>query len=725
MIPLKLSFSNFMSYKEPQDLDFRKISAACISGANGVGKSSILEAITWVLWGKTRSISDDNLIYQGAQNMWVELEFEVEGIVYKVARKRSLKGRGASELNFFKVGKNDLKNLTEDSIKNTQSKITKTLKMPYEIFVNSAYLRQGQADEFTKKTPTMRKEILSEILGLNYYQGLSEAAKDKVRASEAEIEVLQMQVEELAIEVESKDEIKKEQDILTKKFTSKKKELEKKVKILKVKDKIRKEYDKHTYYLSSIKEKYKDKGDQHNQILAENQEILRELAELKAIKEKGKKINEDFKEYQSINREINLLHEDFVKTSSLKEKRTEVVWQIQAEKHKAEIMEKEVSAKNESKIETINQRITLLKDAKTCPTCEQKISSGLSKRVIAELQKEIENIKKGERKIKVPSLAKLNQRVKSIDEQIKKINYSKEKHQGLEKNLENFEGIEEQKEMLASAETRFTEKEKSYKLNQNKIILLKKQLEELESQGKKNAAKIKKIEPQISDLNLLEEEVETKREELFSFQENLSQAKSRYQQVILAEKDLKTKKSRLKKAHSNILIHRDLSLIFGKKGIQAMIISSAIPEIQDTANQILSKMTDGKMKVLFETKRQKKTDKEIIETLDIKIIDILGARSYEMFSGGEAFRIDFAIRIALSKLLAKRAGAKLRFLAIDEGFGSQDSEGRMHLVEAIKSVSADFEKILVITHIQELKDMFSERIDVEKDANGSHLKISD
>jgi len=725
MIPIKISFSNFMSYKEPQELDFQKISAACISGANGVGKSSILEAITWVLWGKTRSISDDNLIYQGAQNMWVEMEFEVEGIAYKVARKRSLKGRGTSELNFFKVGKGDLKNLTEDSIKNTQNKITKTMKMPYEIFVNSAYLRQGQADEFTKKTPTRRKEILSEILGLDRYQSLSEAAKDKARTAEAEIEILNMQVEELAIEVEAKDEIKKEMDQKKKEFNIKKKELEKKSQNLKEKEKIKKNYDKLSLEKESIKEKYQDKGEEYNQLVSENNDINDELEELSTIRKKGKKINDDFKKYKKINQEIDRLDKAFKKVTALKEKRNDVSWQIQAEKHKAEILEKEIVAKGESKIETINQRIAILKKAKTCPTCDQKISGNLSKKVIAELKKEIENIKKEKKEAKIPNITKLNRELELIDNQIKKINYSKKIHQKLEEALDDFSGIEEQKEILATAETRFSEKEKLYKSNYNKIIALKKELKDLRNQGLKIAAQIKKIEPKILDIEELEQEVEEKRNKLFSFQEELSDAKSRLREVLLAEKNLKEKKSRLKKAQKSISLNRDLSVIFGKKGIQAMIISSAIPEIQDTANQILSKMTAGNMKVLFETKRQKKTGKEIIETLDIKILDILGSRPYEMFSGGEAFRIDFAIRIALSKLLAKRAGAKLRFLAIDEGFGSQDAEGRMHLVEAIKSVGSDFEKILIITHIQELKDMFSERIDVEKDENGSHLTIAE
>ena len=95
-----------------------------------------------------------------------------------------------------------------------------------------------------------------------------------------------------------------------------------------------------------------------------------------------------------------------------------------------------------------------------------------------------------------------------------------------------------------------------------------------------------------------------------------------------------------------------------------------------------------------------------------------------MFSGGEAFRINFAIRIALSKLLAKRAGAPLPTLIIDEGFGTQDSVGIEKIKEAINSIQDDFQKILVITHMDEVRDAFPTRINVVKTPEGSTLEIS-
>ena len=102
----------------------------------------------------------------------------------------------------------------------------------------------------------------------------------------------------------------------------------------------------------------------------------------------------------------------------------------------------------------------------------------------------------------------------------------------------------------------------------------------------------------------------------------------------------------------------------------------------------------------------------------------MGTRPYELFSGGESFRVDFAIRIALSELLARRAGAQLQTLVIDEGFGTQDSEGRERLVEAINSVADDFARILVITHIEELKDAFPVRIEVTKTPSGSQFSVN-
>ena len=153
-----------------------------------------------------------------------------------------------------------------------------------------------------------------------------------------------------------------------------------------------------------------------------------------------------------------------------------------------------------------------------------------------------------------------------------------------------------------------------------------------------------------------------------------------------------------------------------------MIIEAAVPEIEAEANRLLSRMTEGRMHLRFDTQRETKAG-ELREALEIQISDDLGTRPYENYSGGEQFRVNFAIRIALSKLLARRAGAQLQTLVIDEGFGTQDDRGRQRLVEAINTVQDDFSRVLVITHISELKDAFPARIEVTKTPEGSTVEL--
>jgi exonuclease SbcC len=188
------------------------------------------------------------------------------------------------------------------------------------------------------------------------------------------------------------------------------------------------------------------------------------------------------------------------------------------------------------------------------------------------------------------------------------------------------------------------------------------------------------------------------------------------------EECLREKRTALAEVEREDGAYAELGRIFGKSGIQAMIIDNALPELESSANAILHRMSDGAMQVQFATQAQGAKG-DLLETLDIRIADAGGTRPYEMFSGGEAFRVNFAIRIALSRLLAERAGAQLQMLVIDEGFGTQDGQGRERLIEAINSIAADFEKIVVITHIDELKDLFNVRLDVIKGRDGSRVLV--
>jgi exonuclease SbcC len=124
MIPIRLSLRNFMPYRDNvPTLDFTGIHTVSICGDNGNGKSAIVDAMTWALWGETRAKRDDDLIHQGQNEMEVEFEFAIGKQNYRIIRKHSRpKHRGASgqsSLNFQIAAGSSFRAIDGDTIAKT------------------------------------------------------------------------------------------------------------------------------------------------------------------------------------------------------------------------------------------------------------------------------------------------------------------------------------------------------------------------------------------------------------------------------------------------------------------------------------------------------------------------------------------------------------------------------------------------------------------------------
>jgi exonuclease SbcC len=230
------------------------------------------------------------------------------------------------------------------------------------------------------------------------------------------------------------------------------------------------------------------------------------------------------------------------------------------------------------------------------------------------------------------------------------------------------------------------------------------------------------LEVRAQEYNEREEEVRLQHQAMLTARDRLSRTQQKLDSLDAQEERRDMLADALKALQHESGLLTELRGAFGKNGVPAMIIESAIPELEDLANDLLRRMTDGRMALRLITQKDKVTG-GVAETLDIEIADELGTRNYEMYSGGEAFRINFALRVALSKLLARRAGAQLRTLFIDEGFGTQDESGRAKLIEAINAIQGQFDVVLVITHLDDLRDSFPVHIVVEKTANGSRIAV--
>ena len=311
-----------------------------------------------------------------------------------------------------------------------------------------------------------------------------------------------------------------------------------------------------------------------------------------------------------------------------------------------------------------------------------------------------------------------------LQAELKTLGYDADAHAAARAERDQLAAAAKQYTELISAEAALKPLNSGISDLEQQLVQLEESTTALNQELEDGRAQLAALQLESADLRSIEAQVNSLRTQQ---NEANRQVGSAQQRVAILDDQRANRKERLAEREAitdRIAKLKMLEKACGRDGIQALLIERALPEIEDSANELLDRLTDGVMRVAFETQRQLKTSDALRETLDISIMDSSGDRPYENFSGGEKFRINFAIRLALSQILSKRAGARLQTLVIDEGFGSQDPLGRQRLVEAIKTIEKDFACILVITHVEELRDAFEDRIEISKSAEGSVLRIA-
>ena len=333
-------------------------------------------------------------------------------------------------------------------------------------------------------------------------------------------------------------------------------------------------------------------------------------------------------------------------------------------------------------------------------------------------------------KLQTDSDLRLN--IIELDKQIKKLGYDRTEHDCVSTNLRQSQSIQLQYQEVQQAkqiQPQLVTKIELLEANdrQNLIDRGHSQLEidriSLEfEQIPDNDDKIESIEIQLVERR---QQLDTNLASLGSLAQQITQLTKIQTQLQSQEELLNTYKQQQK-------IYDELGKAFGKNGIQALVIENILPQLEAESNQILSKLSNNQFHVQFITQKATKASRtkkaniknaKFIDTLDIVIGDANGTRSYETYSGGESFRINFSIRLALAKLLSQRAGTPLQMLIVDEGFGTQDREGCDRLIAAINAISADFACILAVTHMPQFREAFQTRIEVHKTKNGSQLQV--
>jgi exonuclease SbcC len=321
---------------------------------------------------------------------------------------------------------------------------------------------------------------------------------------------------------------------------------------------------------------------------------------------------------------------------------------------------------------------------------------------------------------------KYQSQMASLHQEIEEINFDEDKHSSFQQLENQLRGTEEKYRNLETARGKLEPITKQLTDLLGDIKNDEQELADKSEKLKKMQNEFEKLYANLPDILQLKKELDSIDIELSQISRRLGADKQRLDTIERKKVDKEKIQAELDQLIVAISRYQKLEEAFGKNGVPALLIEQALPEIEAHANELLDRLTIGQLSIHFETqseyKDKKRQDKK--ETLDILINDANGhTRAYELFSGGESFRINFAIRLALSQVLAKRSGARLQTLVIDEGFGSQDHTGRSRLVETINQVKRDFSKILIITHLEELKDAFPGRIEVEKTPSGSQAEV--
>jgi exonuclease SbcC len=850
VIPLRLRISGFLSYCEPVEVDFSGFDLACISGQNGAGKSSLLDAMTWVLFGQARK-RDESIVNLQSKTAEVAFTFAYESNQFRVIRSL-VRGKNVT-LEFQISDGGNWRPLTEHSNRETQARIEQVLRLDYDTFINVSFFLQGRADQFAQQPPTRRKEILGNILGLEIWEVFKARSVDRRKVVENDLGAVEGRMSEIDTELAEAEPRKIHLADLESQLigfvASRKMQEETLASIRQLRTGLDKQQElvqkmaqalhRSLENLSTLQTRLVEKETErqpHAVLLGHASEIEAAYAiwqharqDLEMWEGAASKFREQEKHRLPFLDEINFQKakleqekETLEAQGALTSQQSAIIIEniadlatakkalVEAETKLEELskLEKQVQAGRERQAElrtenaslkiemdNLSFRIKKLEAAEgvSCPLCGQPLSPDHRQSTLEQLQSE--GKQKGDiwrsNKVLMDDLAN---RDMDFEKQI--LNYSKTDTDRL--SLSNTVALLTERLEMNQQQTREWETNGAIRLEKvnkkldnqefalearKKLAKVDKELATLgyetaahdsarraEIQGRPAETSLRALESARSALKPLEDEIANLNSQLATLSTEITNQQTEHQSAIAAlaameaqapdldgaERNLFDSQERenqlnqevgaarqkvtvlddLRKRRIRLEVERGelglrvgqfkaLERAFGKDGVPALLIEQALPEIEMKANEILGRLSDDTMRLHIETQAKYKDEKrkDLRETLEIQVSDGAGERDYELFSGGEAFRVNFAIRLALSEVLAQRKGARLQMLVIDEGFGSQDALGRQRLIQAINAVRGDFAKILVITHLDELKDAFPTRIEVVKTDTGSNVTV--
>jgi DNA repair exonuclease SbcCD ATPase subunit len=699
MLPIRLKMENFFSHKD-SEIDFSKFDSALLIGntegdyskSNGSGKSAIFESILWCLFNKSRASMMDDIVRWGETDCSVMLEFRHMSRIYRVIRKRNRMNSTSSVGLSFLDKAGDWNDISCSTSGDTNLKIESIIKLDYKTFINSIYFRQNDISEFAEADPSRKKEILKSIVDISRWDSYEKSAKKTAKEISLECKILKSSVEEYDDVMARLTKVKvamAESEVKSKNFLSRKSVLTDEVSLLSRRyQKIKKSLDTDSYdrIIEELSTQRSTEQDLRLRLEAQTNELSNVSSELEAQKKhisslassiSGKEVF-DIPDGKIDDVRVQLTHFKSQKSSS--------------EQILLDLSDHDISPDH-------------------CYTCRQDIGQKLYetlksdheakrlhyKSLFSDANREILDLEKISEELLLKK--RQNELVLKVEGQIKSEEYK-------------LSLISEKSNQLQSVADATSSKlsDLSLKLKNNSDLLesiknddfqnIMKRLRDLKSELKSVCESISEEDKQMG--RMLE------RESLLSERE----AKMLEDKKLIVEK--------MKRAS----LFDKLSKMFGKNGIQAVLLDTVIQDLESASNETLASICNEPATIVLDTQRVGSDGSSVIETLDLKVRKDGHVQNFKSLSGGEQFRISLALRIALSNMSSRYGGSSLEFLLLDEVNSPLDRYGVETLfVNVIRSLEDKY-KILVITHDESLKEKFDNVINITKTNGDSELEFT-
>jgi DNA repair exonuclease SbcCD ATPase subunit len=607
-----LKLFNFVTHKDTK-VDFSNKGSYCIySSDNGAGKSLILDAIPWGLWGKTiRGGSADSILgvfssYTMVEQVWWDGERYIKITRY---RKHS-KYKNSVLIHFSLDGKNWEEDSSKETRKDTDKYISNLFKMDFDLFVSAVLITKPRSElNFCESKDTKRKEVLTNLLNLNWIASSLDRAKIHKKFLESEI-----------------DKQRNLKDI-------------QKLNISHFKENIE----------SLIENSNEFKHDKEWQIKSLN-EFHKEIkpVTLKMIKEAKENIVSKSKFIGFVSLKLDKLKED-----------------LQEEEIKESNIISKVSLILE-KMEEIDEKVKRLKNngssnGDICEHCGSQYNGSNVIRLIKKLEYDKKNLFENKKK--------------------------------LEKSY-NSNSITQKQMIIDDAEKKIEERKNTLNIYEDRLIRLiedRKQYKEF-LVDKKNRRKV--IEGIKSKKNPFLKKIKMFKKKLYVSKRECARISSR---ILFLNKQLRDAEYAIE--------------AFGNSGIKNDIISTKIDLLEEKINYYLSKISNGNIYVQLDNKVQHGQNERIgIMIQDSKKVKPL---DYNEWSGGEKTKIRFSVEWAINSILE----SNIDLLIVDEGFDFLSEIGIKSIIDIMKKETS--KKIISVSNIPEMKDMFPNKIKVELKDNCS------